>query len=208
MLQYIVEDFEKARLLNDDPTIGAMVICDSAKQAKQMAEIFEAKYSRKVIPMKEPEPFVSDTGDRLAAEDNSYNQQRKQEREVNTAALEAIRAKARELNRTNALLRAKYDNDEKYARMHKRLMEKYPLSDRERKLFEALSAYKAEADDKIAKNSQLLQNEDFAERELLRLAIQQLNKAHGLDFDTASIKTINKMILKEYLDESNGKVPA
>lgn len=91
--------------------------------------------------------------------------------------------------------------------MHKRLMEKYPLSDRERKLFEALSTYKAKTDEKISRNSQLLKNEDFAERELLRLAIQQFNRAYGFAFDAASIKNINRMILKEYLDESKGRVP-
>lgn len=126
----------------------------------------------------------------------------------NITDLEAIRAKARELNRRNELLSAKYSEDKKYARLHKRLMDKYPLSDRERKLFEALSAYKTEADETISRNNQLLENEDFAERELLSLAIRQLNKTHGLDFDTASIKTITRMILKEYLDESEGKIPA
>jgi type I restriction enzyme R subunit len=340
MLDYIVSDFEKARLLNDDPSIGAMVICDSSKQAKRMAEIFEAKYSRKVLPMDEPVPFDATTDDRLVAggEAASFNVRRKQEREVNTAALildhvgtkqtrkqqveafkdgkidllfvydmlltgfDARRLKklylGREIkahnllqaltrvNRTYRDFRYGYvvdfadiaaefektnqayfdelqselgDELEHYSNLFKteaeilseidqiqdalwhfdtrnaevfsqqitqiddrakmqaivkaltqarELYNVIRLSDRERKLFEALSAYKAEADEKISKNSQLLQNEDFAERELLRLAIQKLNKAHGFDFDHSSIKAINKMILKEYLDESQGKVPA
>lgn len=126
----------------------------------------------------------------------------------NIRQLNALQAKARELNRINALLSAKYHNDAKYARLHKRLLEKYPLSDRERKLCEALNAFKLQADEKIASNAQLLQNESFAERELLRLAIEQFNKAHGFDFDAANIKAINRMILREYLDESKGRVPA
>ena len=126
----------------------------------------------------------------------------------NTKAFTAIDAKARELNRTNALLRAKYANDAKYARLHKRLLEKYPLSDKERALSAALNAFKTQADEKLSQNAQLLQNEDFAERELMRLAIAQLNTAHGFAFDAATMRDISKMVFKEYLDESKGKVPA
>ncbi|WP_010521154.1 type I restriction endonuclease subunit R [Aquimarina agarivorans] len=45
MLDYIVADFEKARVTMNDNSIGAMVICDSADQAKKMQEIFTAKYA-------------------------------------------------------------------------------------------------------------------------------------------------------------------
>lgn len=45
MLKYIIEDFEKSRGAFNDPSIGGMVICDSAEQAKQMYEIFEADYA-------------------------------------------------------------------------------------------------------------------------------------------------------------------
>lgn len=74
--------------------------------------------------------------------------------------------------------------------------------------YEYLSLKKAEADEAISQNSQLLKNEEFAERELLRLAITQFNKTHDFGFDAASLKDINKTILKEYLDEASGKVPA
>ncbi len=45
MLDYIVEDFEKSRNAFGDNSIGGMVICDSAEQAKQMHEIFLIKYA-------------------------------------------------------------------------------------------------------------------------------------------------------------------
>ncbi len=45
MLDYIVEDFEKSRGMLNDNSIGAMVICDSANQAKQLFEIFNTKYA-------------------------------------------------------------------------------------------------------------------------------------------------------------------
>ena len=62
----------------------------------------------------------------------------KEEMESNTKTLEYIHTQAKELERKNQFLKAKYDNDAKYARIHKRLMEKDPLTDKESKLFEAL----------------------------------------------------------------------
>jgi type I restriction enzyme R subunit len=45
MLDYIVRDFEKSRSALGDVSIGGMVICDSAEQARQMFEIFNAIYA-------------------------------------------------------------------------------------------------------------------------------------------------------------------
>jgi type I restriction enzyme R subunit len=48
MLDYIVRDFEKSRTALGDSSIGGMVICDSADQAKEMHRIFNAVYAEKV----------------------------------------------------------------------------------------------------------------------------------------------------------------
>jgi type I restriction enzyme R subunit len=45
MLDYIVQDFEDSRVMKNDYTTGAMVICDSAEQAEEMARLFEKKYA-------------------------------------------------------------------------------------------------------------------------------------------------------------------
>ena len=47
MLDYIVRDFEKSRTALGDPSIGGMVICDSADQAKEMHRIFNVIYAEK-----------------------------------------------------------------------------------------------------------------------------------------------------------------
>jgi len=78
--------------------------------------------------------------------------------EANISALNAIYTQSKELERKNHLLKAKYDNDEKYARLHKRLMEKDPLTDSQSKLFEALSGLKAEVDKQIEQNAKMLYN--------------------------------------------------
>ena len=45
-LDYIIEDFEKFRKLND-PNVGGMVVCDSSDQAKMLFEIFQSKYAKR-----------------------------------------------------------------------------------------------------------------------------------------------------------------
>lgn len=45
MLEYIVRDFQNARIAMNDNTIGGMVVCDSSDQAKMMFEVFESNYA-------------------------------------------------------------------------------------------------------------------------------------------------------------------
>lgn len=46
MLDYILQDFAKSRGALNDSTIGGMVICDSAEQARKMFEIFKQKRTK------------------------------------------------------------------------------------------------------------------------------------------------------------------
>jgi len=103
------------------------------------------------------------------------------------------------------LLRAKYHNDEKYARIHKRLMEKDPLTDSESKLFEVLSGLKKEVDEQILQNANVLENESFVERMMMRLVIDQFKNKHQLPLDVETSKRINSMIVKEYMNEFLGR---
>jgi type I restriction enzyme R subunit len=78
MLNYIVRDFENARIAMNDNSIGGMVVCDSSDQAKMMFEVFESNYK-----LNDEEINYS-----LAAEPGtSYGEKNKIERKVNTAAL-------------------------------------------------------------------------------------------------------------------------
>lgn len=62
MLDYIISDFEKSRATFGDSSIGGMVVCDSADQAKEMFRIFVDKYVPQVqeyeefAMVAEPEP--------------------------------------------------------------------------------------------------------------------------------------------------------
>jgi type I restriction enzyme R subunit len=130
----------------------------------------------------------------------------KEEMERNIEALEKIYKEAKELERKNQLLRAKYNNDEKYARLHKRLMEKDPLTESESKLFEALQGLKTEVDLQILQNSKMLENENYVEKMMIRLVIDQFKNKHHFPIDAATSKRINGLLVKEYMNEFYGRV--
>lgn len=128
------------------------------------------------------------------------------EMNANIAALDAIYVKAKELERKNQLLRAKYDNDEKYTRLHKRLMEKDPLTDSESKLFQALQALKKDIDAQVLQNSQMLDNESYVEKMMMKIVVNQLHNKHQLGLDPEKTRRINGLLVKEYMNEYHGRV--
>ena len=130
------------------------------------------------------------------------------EMEANIKDLKDIQAQADEIERKNRLIRAKYANDEKYARLHKRLLEKGEPTKNERKLCEALSAFKAEIDSRISQNSQILNNEAYAKQEMTRLIIELFQTKHQLPLTTSSIQLINNLVMKEYMAEFHGETAA
>ena len=125
----------------------------------------------------------------------------------NIILLNAMYDKVKELNRKNDLLKAKYDQDEKYVRIHKRLMEKGKLTLKEMQLFEALQQIKKETDAQLFRNGRLTQNEAYFNDYLLQLVVNELQEKRkmNLDFDTA--KSINGLIVNEYLNQYNGYNP-
>jgi type I restriction enzyme R subunit len=136
----------------------------------------------------------------------NLNEVTKEEMERNIKELEKIYNASKELERTNQLLKAKYDNDAKYARLHKRLMEKDPLTDSESKLFEALQSLKKEVDAHILQNSKMMENESYVERMMVKIVIEQLKNRHHLPLNAEQAKVINALMVKEYMNEFYGRV--
>ena len=124
--------------------------------------------------------------------------------EKNIEALNAIHEKSKELERTNNLIKAKYENDAKYARIHKRLMEKDPLTDSERKLFEVLCELKEEVDNQILQNAKILENESFVDKMIARLVIGEFKK-QNIPLDLDKSKRVINLVTKEYMNEYYGK---
>ena len=125
--------------------------------------------------------------------------------ESNIRALNKIYEKAKELDRNNQLLKAKYNNDEKYARLHKRLMEKDPLTERESKLFDLLNGLKKEVDLKIEQNTQILENENYVNQMVTRLIIEEFKTKNNVSLTADIAKNINTILVKEYMKEYRGE---
>jgi len=121
----------------------------------------------------------------------------------NIGSLQQIYDKVTELNRRNNLLKAKYENDTKYARMHKRILEKGNISKRESEICETLMDIKKQADDKVLINTRLLDNESYFDKLMIQLVIGSFDKTK-IELDPDSAKYINGCLVKEYMNEYQG----
>ncbi len=119
----------------------------------------------------------------------------------NMHLLQKIYDQAKELNRKNALLKAKYENDEKYSRIHKRLSEKGDLNAKEMQLHKALMQVKQQVDDKLEGQEDLIKNEAFFKRYLLQLVVQEFKKKEQIEMDQTMKNNISNLIANEYLQQ-------
>lgn len=123
----------------------------------------------------------------------------------NMRLLRQIYDKAKELNRKNALLKAKYENDEKYTRIHKRLVEKGTLNAKELQLQRALMQVKNAVDNKLEGQEDILNNEAFFTKYLMQLVVNEFKKKENIPLDFATTENINQLIVREYMQLYNNR---
>lgn len=121
----------------------------------------------------------------------------------NIGSLQQIFDKVTELNRKNNLLKAKYENDSKYARTHKRIFEKGSISKRESQICETLLDIKKHADEKVLINTKLLDNDSYFEKMMIQMVVGSFDK-NKIELEPESAKYINKCLVKEYINEYQG----
>jgi type I restriction enzyme R subunit len=121
----------------------------------------------------------------------------------NMPLLSKIHEKAKVLNRENANLRAKYQQDEKFARVHKRLVESGGLTQRQVQLQLALMNVKAKADETILNNKNMLDHEPFFNRYMMQLVTQEFLREQKMKLDFQTTRSINQLIVSEYLTQFN-----
>ena len=129
------------------------------------------------------------------------NEVTQDEMTANIGALNAIHDQVKELNRQNNQLRAKYQGDAKYTRIHKRLNERGGLTQTERRLFEALSGVKQLADEQVLQNTQLVNNESYFERMMMPLVIGEFQNRQKIQLTPDASHTINQLVVAEYINE-------
>lgn len=121
----------------------------------------------------------------------------------NIASLQLIFDQVTELNRKNNLLKAKYESDAKYARIHKRIVQRGNISKRESEICETLLEVKKQVDDKVLINANVLNNESYFDKLMIQTVISNFTKSK-IPLDTDSAKFINGCLVKEYLNEYHG----
>lgn len=124
----------------------------------------------------------------------------------NIYLLNSIYDRVTELNRKNNLLKAKYEYDEKYARIHKRITERADVTAKEIQLYDALYNVKQTADSQLLNNHNLLDNEAYFDRHLLNLVATEFVKNQKIKLDFSTTQAINTLIASEYLNQYHNRI--
>jgi len=119
----------------------------------------------------------------------------------NMPLLKKIHEKAKELNRENGNLKSKYSQDEKFARVHKRLMEKGGMSKKQLQLQSALLKVKSQADESIQNSKDIMGNEAFFKRYMMQLVIKEFKNEQKMAIDHPTTQGINQLIVNEYIQQ-------
>lgn len=124
--------------------------------------------------------------------------------------MDSVMERIRAINRANNMLKRKYNDDESFARIHKRIREenekrskrepkeKPIISDNERELAEELSKMKAAIDAQLYANIHILSNEDTFGQDVLR-DISWTLQGNGINAPVSDKKAIRREIVNEYM---------
>jgi len=126
-----------------------------------------------------------------------------EEMKLNIDALQKIFDKVTELNRKNNLLKAKYENDTKYARIHKRIRVDGSITQKESAIYNTLIEIKKQVDDKVLINARVLENDSYFSNWLMPVVISEFNKVK-IDLNPDTARFINTCVAKEYMNEFHG----
>lgn len=126
-----------------------------------------------------------------------------EEMKSNIVSLQQIFDKINELNRKNNLLKAKYENDTKYARTHKRVLDRGGIFKRESEIHDTLLDIKHKTDERVLLNTRLLDNESYFSQQLNQLMIGSFDRIK-VALEPESVWFINGLLVREYVNEYQG----
>lgn len=124
------------------------------------------------------------------------------EMKANIAELDRIRKAAEQRNLQDQMLTAKYENDPKFMRAHKRLKESPPPIASDPVMNRILLSLKHTIDGRILANEKLLNNEPYFLQDMFPLIKQELN-TNGVSFNASQVKYVGTCISNEYFNERN-----
>lgn len=123
--------------------------------------------------------------------------------------MDEVMKKIREINQRNEILKKKYQKDERFVRIHKRIREvnttrpdRPIISAEEYEIAENLSKMKQDIDHRLFLNIHMLDNEDSFKQDVLAIIGQELRNMK-IRADLKDRKYINNLITAEYLQQYN-----
>lgn len=123
--------------------------------------------------------------------------------------MEEVMKKIREINQRNEILKKKYQKDERFVRIHKRIREvnttrpdRPIISAEEYEIAENLSKMKQDIDHRLFLNIHMLDNEDSFKQDVLAIIGQELRNMK-IRADLKDRKYTNNLITAEYLQQYN-----
>ena len=115
-------------------------------------------------------------------------------------ALERTRKAAAQQKLQDQMLCAKYGNDAKFMRTHKRLKETPPPIGSDPVIFGILMGVKTEVDQKVLKNQRMMDNHAYFTQEIMPTIIQSC-RTHGVQPTLDQVRYIDACISDEYFAE-------
>ena len=122
------------------------------------------------------------------------------EMQRNIQDLERIRKAAAQQNLRDQMLCAKYQNDVKYMRTHKRIKATPPPIGGDPVIFRVLMGIKAAVDLKVLKNQHMMDNSAYFSREIMPEIIQSC-RSNGIQPTASQVKFMETCISSEYFAE-------
>ena len=199
-------DFEFRKGISEELKI---IINSLREEAEKVRAEFDANFDKK------EDKFVNLIEEfRKYFREHGYIPKDKTEAEDSIFYLKDVMSKIKEINRRNRVLKSHYKNDERFVRIHKRIVEENAkrtfgekkerplLSKEEFEIQKSLIEIKDSADDLFEKNPGIVENEDKLRKDILGCVSHKF-----MDLDlTASLddrKFISNLISNEYINQYN-----
>lgn len=122
------------------------------------------------------------------------------EMKQNIQELERIRKAAAQQNLRDQMLCAKYQNDVKYMRTHKRIKANPPPIGSDPVIFDVLMGIKVAVDRKVLKNQRMMDNHKYFSSEIMPEIIQSC-RSNGVQPTASQVKFMESCISSEYFAE-------
>lgn len=117
----------------------------------------------------------------------------------NTVKLDELMKKIHSLNESNNRLLVKYSSDEKYVKIHKRVLERFPEFNKV-DLYEILTNLKNEIDDILLRKYDIMDTESYFKQTIMPMTLDEFDK-HNITIVIDEVQFFTEVIVETYLAE-------